>query len=100
MPIPADLSAADDESTSMSSMLLSQCSPNDVQPIPTMATRSRMPLLAMCVPLCCGEAYHAEVPARLPGRPLMATVRLARVLAPLFLVAMLAPAVPAQGPSD
>src|SRR5262245_61921074 len=67
MPMPADLRAADDDSTSMSSMLLSQCSPNDVQPMPTIATRSRMPLLAMSRVPPFPEAYHAAVPAPHPG---------------------------------
>ena len=35
---PADSSAAGTASTSRSSAALSQCSPNGVQPIPTMAT--------------------------------------------------------------
>ena len=41
--MPADFSAADDESISMSSVERSQCSPNVVQPMPTMATWSRIP---------------------------------------------------------
>src|SRR3989442_527878 len=41
------VSAARVPSTSRSLAPLSQCSPNGVQPIPTIATRSRMPLLAM-----------------------------------------------------
>ena len=43
----AELSAAWDDSTRRSLTLLSQCSPKGVQPMPTIATRSRMPLLAM-----------------------------------------------------
>jgi hypothetical protein len=41
--MPALCSAADDDSMSMSSVLLSQCSPKAVQPMPTIATLSRMP---------------------------------------------------------
>ena len=44
---PASARAADVESMSMSSVLLSQCSPNGVHPIPMMATWSRMPCDAM-----------------------------------------------------
>src|SRR5262245_20259783 len=43
----AELKASVAASMSMSPTLLSQCSPNAVQPMPTMATRSRIPLLAM-----------------------------------------------------
>src|SRR2546422_2738040 len=45
--MPAEVSASPVASTSRSLAPLSQCSPNGVQPIPTIATRSRMPLLAM-----------------------------------------------------
>src|SRR6266480_2389618 len=44
---PAESKAAVAESTSRSSAPLSQCSPNGVHPMPTMATRSRMPLDAV-----------------------------------------------------
>src|SRR5262249_17424311 len=45
--MPADWYASLAASTSRSSAPLSQCSPKGVQPMPTMATRSLMPLLAM-----------------------------------------------------
>src|SRR3954471_2377672 len=45
MPAPAKASL--DASSARSSTPLSQCSLNGVQPIPTMATRSLMPWLAM-----------------------------------------------------
>jgi len=45
--IPADAVASFVASTSRSLTLLSQRSPNDVQPMPTIATRSRIPLLAI-----------------------------------------------------
>src|SRR5438128_6974354 len=47
MPTPAELRASVVESTRSSSVPLSQCSPNGVQPIPTIATRSRIPLDAI-----------------------------------------------------
>src|SRR5215212_4383001 len=46
---PADFSASWDESMRRSSVDLSQCSPKGVHPMPTMATWSRIPLLAMSV---------------------------------------------------
>src|ERR1051326_355161 len=46
---PADANASVVESMTRSSVLLSQCSPNGVHPIPTMATRSRMPREAMAL---------------------------------------------------
>jgi len=45
--MPADFSASWEDSTSRSPTLLSQRSPKLVQPMPTIATRSRIPLLAM-----------------------------------------------------
>ena len=45
----ADRQASRAASTSNSFAPRSQCSPKRVQPIPTMATRSRIPLLAMGV---------------------------------------------------
>src|SRR5262245_57972773 len=45
--MPADAYASYAASTRRSSEPLSQCSPNFVQPMPTIATRSLMPLLAM-----------------------------------------------------
>src|SRR5438105_14006080 len=44
---PAEPSASFVESTSSSSTPLSQCSPKGVQPMPTIATRSRIPCEAM-----------------------------------------------------
>ena len=46
----AELSASCDESTRRSLTLLSHRSPKAVQPMPTIATRSRIPLLAMVTP--------------------------------------------------
>src|ERR671912_1911941 len=43
LPMPADANASPVASRSRSSMPLSQCSAKRVQPIPTIATRSRMP---------------------------------------------------------
>ena len=48
---PADSIVSFAASVSRSSTPLSQRSPNGVQPIPTMATWSRMPLLLMLDPL-------------------------------------------------
>src|SRR5262245_4237704 len=45
--MPDVVKASVAESTSRSSALLSQCSPKGVQPMPTMATLSRMPCDAM-----------------------------------------------------
>src|SRR3954468_7793646 len=53
-PTPADAIAASDESISRSSTDRSQCSPKSVHPMPTMATRSRMPCEPMSVPLLGG----------------------------------------------
>src|ERR687898_2544218 len=47
LPMPADANASPVASRSRSSMPLSQCSAKRVQPIPTIATRSRMPCDAM-----------------------------------------------------
>src|SRR5581483_5868418 len=47
---PAERYASPAASTSRSSGPLSQCSPNGVQPMPTIATRSLIPLLAMASP--------------------------------------------------
>src|SRR5438132_8944319 len=47
---PAEAMASPGASTSSSSAPLSQCSPKGVQPIPTMATWSRMPLDAIARP--------------------------------------------------
>src|SRR5258705_10536622 len=46
----AELSASWEDSTRRSLTLLSQRSPKVVQPMPTIATRSRIPLLAMVTP--------------------------------------------------
>src|SRR5579859_3746995 len=50
----ADAKASIEASSSRSSALLSQRSPNSVQPIPTIATRSRMPLDAISLTLLGG----------------------------------------------
>src|SRR5262245_18261904 len=49
--MPAERCASPAASTSRSSALLSQCSAKGVQPMPTIATLSLMPLLAMPVSL-------------------------------------------------
>src|SRR4051812_34034362 len=54
-------------STSRSSALLPQCSPNGVQPIPTTATRSRMPLLAIGRLLAGQRPGLPEVVVHAPG---------------------------------
>src|SRR2546426_4072170 len=48
--MPADRYVSVAASTRRSSGPLSQCSPNGVQPMPTIATRSLIPLLAMIPP--------------------------------------------------
>ena len=48
--MPADVVASVVASTRRSLVLLSHRSPNGVQPIPTIATRSRIPLLAIHFP--------------------------------------------------
>src|SRR3954462_4336664 len=48
---PTDANASFVESMSRSSVDLSQCSPNGVHPIPTIATRSLIPCDAMSSPL-------------------------------------------------
>src|SRR5512134_739872 len=60
MGTDAELSAAVAASTRRSPTLLSQCSPKGVHPMPMIATRSRMPLLAMAPP---------SSPARRAGLP-------------------------------
>src|SRR5215470_2745602 len=55
--IPADAVASLAASTSRSLTPLSQCSANGVQPMPTIATRSRIPLLAI-VCLLRGPSSH------------------------------------------
>src|SRR5215467_5713373 len=57
--MPADWYASRAASTSRSSAPLSHCSPKGVQPMPTMATRSLMPLLAMRVSFGSGIAPPA-----------------------------------------
>src|SRR6185369_4296506 len=59
--MPADAYASYAASISRSSAPLSQCSPNFVQPMPMMATRSLMPLLAMFV-LLVSSAPRARLP--------------------------------------
>src|SRR3954447_9124922 len=58
---PAESKAAVADSTSRSSAPLSQCSPNWVHPMPTMATRSRIPCDAMCLRLPPHRAGLPEV---------------------------------------
>src|SRR5258705_9101590 len=68
----AEATASVAASTSRSPTLLSQRSPNCVQPIPTIATRSRIPLLAM-ISSFEGQGPATEDPdtplkSRAPGR--------------------------------
>src|SRR3954471_9983805 len=68
---PAPVNASPLASMMRSSSPLSQCSANRVQPIATMATRSRMPLLLIrfwlhdrpCLPEVVGDAIGGEQPA-------------------------------------
>src|SRR5205823_5202571 len=60
--MPADRYASVAASTSRSSGPLSQCSPNGVQPMPTIATRSLMPLLAIVAPLDRPSAPRTGLP--------------------------------------
>src|SRR3954469_13968156 len=58
---PADANASFDASMRRSSAPLSQCSPNGVHPMPTIATRSRMPLDAMSLLLSPKRSGFPEV---------------------------------------
>src|SRR5947207_14969968 len=58
--MPADRYASVAASTRRSSGPLSQCSPKGVQPMPTIATRSLIPLLAMTI------SFSSAPWARLP----------------------------------
>src|SRR5690349_9161275 len=60
---PADLNASSDASMSKSSVPLFQCSPNGVQPMPTIATLSLMPCELMV------EVPFAALVADRPGLP-------------------------------
>ena len=63
MGIPAEAAASAAASVRRSSMPLSHSSPNFVQPMPMMATRSRMPLLAMVYsPSLAGRASCRRAP--------------------------------------
>ncbi len=67
--MPADVSASDEESMSRSSVLRSQCSPNVVHPIPTIATWSLMPFDAITDPFVSirpGSRDHNAVGWELP----------------------------------
>src|SRR5690606_37775407 len=58
--MPAEAKASPVTWSSSSSTPLSQCSANRVQPMPTMATRSRMPCEPMSAPPCRRRAGGAD----------------------------------------
>jgi len=58
---PAEANVSLDASSSRSSVLLFHCSPNDVQPMPTIATRSLMPCEPTGAPYVDGGARWAPV---------------------------------------
>src|ERR1700758_4581878 len=66
--MPADAAASVEDSIMRSSTPLSHSSPNRVQPMPMMATWSRMPLLPMvgslapCVRIHCGPVGRSGLP--------------------------------------